>query len=299
MAIEKLAHAELRVPDIAAAIDYNVNVFGLREMGRVGETIYLGCGFDNNYDLALTPGGTGIAHFAYQVRNEDDLKHYKKRLQDHGIKAEERTDAEPSEKKCIAFDLPATRVPIRMELITVEDRPAYFNPASSPYRTLKGVGPHDLDHLGLKVQDPKELAIFLEKVLDFKMSDIFMPAPGVYGAVWSRVQEYHHDLAFMGGVGGPTESLDHIAFYFENIDHMKRALDMLALHDLKLEFGVGRHALGANLYAYYWACGNRYELSAEMPRVVDDSAETIIWNDIKKSMSSWGIQMPESFKTGS
>ncbi|MEH7095299.1 VOC family protein [Neobacillus vireti] len=299
MPIEKLAHAELRVPDIGQAVEYNINVFGLREIDRIGETVYLGCGFDNNYDLALTPGGTGIPHFAFQVNNEDDLKMYKKRVENYGLKVEERSDAEPGEKKAICFDLPATNVPIRMELVTVADRPAYFNPASSPNRTLLGAGAHDLDHLGLKVANSNKVAEFLETALDFKMSDIFMPAPGIYGAVWSRVKDYHHELAFMSGVGGPTESLDHIAFYFENIDHMKRALDMLAMHDLKLEFGIGRHALGANLYAYFWACGNRYELSAEMPRVVDDHAETVFWNDITKSMSSWGVQMPASFKNGS
>lgn len=300
MGIERLAHAELRVPDIGKALDYNVNAFGLKQMDKIGDTYYLGCGFDHHYDLALTPGGTGIAHYAFTVNKEEDLIHYKKRVEEYGIQVSEFTDREPGELKGIGFDIPGANIPLRMELITLDNKSvSYINPAATPFRTFHGAGPHDLDHLGLKVKDPKELAFFLEKALDFKMSDIFMPKPGVYGAVWARIRDYHHELAFMGGVGGDKESLDHIAFSFENIDHMKRALDMLAHYGLQLEFGVGRHAAGANLYAYYWAFGNRYELSAEMPRMVDDSAETIIWDDISKSISSWGMKIPSSMKEGS
>jgi catechol 2,3-dioxygenase len=70
-------------------------------------------------------------------------------------------------------------------------------------------------------------------------------------------------------------------------------------HGLQLEFGIGRHEVGANLFAYFWVNGNRYELSAEMPRVTDDYSEPMIWEDITKSMTSWRQLMPESFKKGS
>ncbi len=298
MPIQKLAHAEIRVNDISEAVDYNVNIFGLNEIGRDGDTVFLGCGLDNDYDLALVPGGTGIGHLAYQVANEDDLKMYKRRISDLGIKVEERTDAGPGNHKSIDFLLPATNKPIRMELIVVENQRSYYNPASTPHRSLTGAGPLDLDHLGIKVADAKKFSEFVIAAMDFKLSDIFMPKPEVYAAVWSRSREYHHDLAFFGGAGC-DETLDHIAWRFEGIEHMKRALDMLAPHGLQLEFGIGRHEVGANLYAYFWVHGNRYELSAEMPRVTDDNAEPIIWDDIKESMSSWRSQMPESFKKGS
>ena len=54
---------------------------------------------------------------------------------------------------------------------------------------------------------------------------------------------------------------------------------------------ISLHISGSN--------GNRYELSAEMPRVTDDHSEPIIWDDITKSMT-FGVQlMPEGFKIGS
>lgn len=299
MAIQKLAHCELRVNDLSKALEYNTELFGLKLMAKQGKTIYLGCGLDKNYDLAITEGGTGIAHMAYQVASDDDLEYYQKRLRDMGVTVRESSDAEPSQKRAISFDLPGTSKPIAMELILPADRPQYLHPALSVNRSIHGVAPLDLDHINLKVPDTKKLAEFLTKGLDFGISDIFQPAPGVWGAVWTRAGEYHHDLAFMRGQNS-EETLSHIAFTFENIDHMKRALDILALHELNLEFGLGRHGIGANIYAYFWAPGgNRYELTCEMPRVVDKTAPARIWDDIHTGISSWGLSQPESFIKGS
>ena len=298
MTLQKLANAIIRVNDVSEAVDFNVNVFGLKEMARDGDYVYLGCGLDNDYDLVLTSGGTGISQLAYQVLNEDELKMYKKRIEELGIKVEEFTDAEPGHPKKISFNLPSTNKDIRMDLVTVANQRSYYNPASTPHRSLTGAGPQDLDHLGIKVADGKKFSEFVTTALDFKLSDIFMPAPEIYAATWARSREYHHDLAFFGS-HNCDETLDHIAWRFEGIEHMKRALDMMAPHGLQLEFGIGRHEVGANLFAYFWVNGNRYELSAEMPRVTDDYSEPLIWNDITKSMTAWRQLMPESFKVGS
>ena len=298
MTLQKLANAIIRVNDVSEAVDFNVNVFGLKEIARDGDHVYLGCGLDNDYDLVLTSGGTGISQLAYQVLNEDELKMYKRRIEELGIKVEEFSDAEPGHPRKISFNLPSTNKDIRMDLVTVANQRSYYNPASTPHRSLIGAGPQDLDHLGIKVADGKKFSEFVTTALDFKLSDIFMPAPEIYAATWARSREYHHDLAFFGS-HNCDETLDHIAWRFEGIEHMKRALDMMAPHGLQLEFGIGRHEVGANLFAYFWVNGNRYELSAEMPRVTDDNAEPLIWNDITKSMTAWRQLMPESFKVGS
>jgi catechol 2,3-dioxygenase len=296
--LQKLANAIIRVNDVSEAVDFNVNVFGLKEMARDGDHVYLGCGLDNDYDLVLTSGGTGISQLAYQVLNEDELKIYQRRIEELGIKVEEFTDAEPGHPKKISFLLPSTNKDIRMDLVTVANQRSYYNPASTPHRSLTGAGPQDLDHLGIKVADGKKFSEFVTTALDFKLSDIFMPAPEIYAATWARSREYHHDLAFFGS-HSCDETLDHIAWRFEGIEHMKRALDMMAPHGLQLEFGIGRHEVGANLFAYFWVNGNRYELSAEMPRVTDDHSEPLIWDDITKSMTAWRQLMPEGFKVGS
>ena len=119
MTLQKLANAVIRVNDVSEAVDFNVNVFGLTEMAREDDKVYLGCGLDNDYDLVLTSGGGGISQLAYQVMNEDELKVYKRRIEELGIVVDEFTDAEPGHPKKISFLLPATNKDIRMDLVTV------------------------------------------------------------------------------------------------------------------------------------------------------------------------------------
>ena len=89
MTLQKLANAVIRVNDVSEAVDFNVNIFGLTEMAREDDKVYLGCGLDNDYDLVLTSGGTGISQLAYQVMNEDELKVYKRRIEELGIVVDE------------------------------------------------------------------------------------------------------------------------------------------------------------------------------------------------------------------
>lgn len=78
-------------------------------------------------------------------------------------------------------------------------------------------------------------------------------------------------------------------------------LDQVARGGVMTEAGPGRHGVGSNIYSYFWTpCGNRYELSGEMPRCVDRKAGPKMWTaDQPTIFSSWGAPFPESFKTGS
>lgn len=298
MAIQKLAHAELRVQDSQRALEFYREVMGLVEIGREGGTVYLGCGLDQNYDLAITQGGTGVAHFAFQVDGEDDLARYRERLESAGIKVEVRNGAEPGQARGIRFGLPTGH---QMELVVVEDRRAYLRPCASVSRR-RGVTPNDVDHITLSVHAPnvRRLAEFLRDVLGFYISDIFQPAPGVWAAAWTRVGEYHHDLAILGAQEDAGWSLHHLAWAMDGIDHMKRFADQLADWGLPLEYGIGRHGLGGNLYGYFIEPGgNRFEISAEMPRATNRAAEPVVWTDFPQAASAWGQLPPESFARGS
>jgi catechol 2,3-dioxygenase len=296
MTLQKLAHAVLNVQEMEPSFQFHTEVLGLIEMGREGNTVYLGCGSDDNYDVALIQGGVGVADFALQVESEDDLHHYARRLSDIGVKSDLLSDREPGEIKALRFTLPSGHL---MELALVKDRPHYFTPAAPRHRRLRGIAPLDVDHITLRAGDKvKEVSEFLQQVLDFQIADVFSPAPGVWGAAWMHVGGYHHDLAVMGGP--PTNTLDHLAWTMSGIEHIKQSADALVQVGIPLEAGPGRHALGGNLYAYFWAPGgNRYELSAEMPRAVDRKAPTNFWSDLPKAFSAWGALPPPTFDHGS
>jgi len=296
MALRKAAHAEIRVRDAEKALAFYTEIMGLSEVGRDGATVYLACGADQNYDLAVTPGGTGVAHFAFEVESEEDLATYRQRLAQAGIQVSERTDAEPGQVKALRFTAPSGHV---MELALLADRPQYLHEGLQTRPRYRGFAPLDLDHITLAVQNVQGLAEFLRDVLDFRISDIFQPAPGVWGAAWLRVGEYHHDLAMLG-TQNPQETLNHIAWQMDSFDHIKHALDMLARAGIPVEVGPGRHGLGGNLFAYFWEPGgNRFELSAEMPRVPGNRVEPKIWDNFPAAFSVWGHVPPESFARNS
>lgn len=296
MALRKLAHAVLRVQEMETALEFNTEILGLIELGRDSNTVYLGCGVDDNFDVALVEGGTGVTDFAFQVESEDDLHHYADCLSDLGVKYDVLSDREPGELKTLRFPLPNGQM---MELVLVTDRPHYLTPAAPRHGRLKGIAPLDVDHISLRVGDKvKEVGEFLQSGLDFQIADVFTPAPGVWGAAWTHVGDYHHDLALMGGP--PTNTLDHLAWTMSGFEHIKQGADALARVGIPLETGPGRHGVGGNLYAYFWAPGgNRYELSAEMSRAVDRKAPPRLWTDLPKGFSAWGALLPPSFDHGS
>lgn len=299
MALQKLAYVELRVQDLDRAVAFYRDVMGLVPMGQNGVTQYFGCGLDENFDLAVTPGGTGVARFGFQVDSEEDLTHYRQRLQQAGIQSQERQDGDPGILRALRFTLPTGHI---MELVLVKDRRPYLRPAAPALSgRLAGVTPNDIDHVTLSVHAPqvRTLAEFLRDVLDFKISDIFQPAPDVWAAVWTRVGEWHHDLAMIGAPD-PAWTLHHVAWTLETIDHIKRLLDRAAAAGIKVEYGLGRHALGSNLYAYFLEPGgNRFELTGEMPRAVQHAGAPLIWTDFPEAASAWGVLPPESFGRGS
>lgn len=296
MGIRKVAHAELAVGDVERVLDFHVAVLGLAELGRENGAVYLGCGLDKNYDLALTTGGTGVRSFALEVESQDDIKRYGERLAHAGVETETRTDDGPGAVESLRFRAPSGHL---IDLVYSGDRPLYLHPARAHYPRHQGIGPIDADHITLRAEDPKALADFLVSVLDFKVSDVILLGPDVWGGAWTRVGEFHHDVAIVASQA-KEETLDHFAWTFDGIDHVKRAADALANSDIGLEAGPGRHGVGGNLYTYFQAPGgNRYELSAEMPRTTRADEGPRFWNGFGKAFSAWGQPMPESLYRGS
>lgn len=298
MAIQKLGFAELRVTNLEAALSFYQGIMGLTPFGQHGQTYYFGCGLDETIDLAVTPGGTGVVRFAFQCESEEDLTQYAAKLRAAGVTAEERTESDPTVRKSLRFQLPSGHT---MELVVFQEQRPYLRPAA-PARagSRNGITPNDVDHVTLSVHAPRvrTLAEFLRDVLDFKISDIFQPAPDVWAAVWTRVGEWHHDLAMLGGED-PSWTLHHLAWTLQDIDHIKRFVDVMCAAGVRVEYGIGRHGLGSNLYCYFFEPGgNRFELTAEMPRAVQQRAEPLIWTDFPEAASAYGVLPPESFGRG-
>jgi catechol 2,3-dioxygenase len=288
--VHKFEHAELRVEDLSEALSFYTNVIGLKEMTRQDGTVYLSAGFDENYDVALTEGGTGIAHFAVRVDDQETLDHYEERLSDAGVNTERNSGgSEPGQQAGLRFNLPCGT---RMELATVSDH--RYHHSNEPVTGDRiGVTPVDVDHITLVSGDIKSDTEFLKNHLDFNVSSVVTDGEEWEGS-FTRRGDYHHDVAFLPN---PVNELTihHMAWEVRSVDHMKMFIDRLTQHSTDIELGIGRHYAGDNLFSYFWTPGgNRIELTAEMA-TVDPGAETE-YMPFERAISAWGpIEFPESF----
>ena len=293
----KFEHAEIRVKDLSKALDFYINIIGLTEIARDNGVVYLGCGMDKNYDLAIVEGGVGLAHFALRVGDRDELNRLKKNLSDNGVSVENTDGNEPGQEKGIRFSMPNG---IQMEFAIVEDN-RYVNPARPEYPRTRGIAPLNADHINIMSTNVKRDAEFLRDVLNFRFSDIVEPDPGSghWTAAWTRYGDYHHDVAITA-TGNKSETLHHFAWSLSSFDDFKRAADMISDYGIRMELGPGRHPVGPNIFAYFWEPGgNRFELSAEAA-IIDPSTPPNFLRGMDETLDSWhNVEPPVSFSRGS
>ena len=198
--VQTYEHAEIRVTDLGKALDFYTRVLGLHELAREDGVVYLGCGFDENYDLAVTNGGTGLAHFAMRVDDEEALARYRARLAEAGVRTERRDRAEPGQERAIRFEVPGG---LEMELVLVAD--TRYLESYRPARTPRGIAPLDGDHVNVMSTDVQGMSEFLRDVLDFRWSDVIVMDDGHWAASWVRMSRSHHDV----GVFGTDDTVRH------------------------------------------------------------------------------------------
>jgi catechol 2,3-dioxygenase len=290
----RFEHARLRVKDLGAARAFYTDVMGLVELGDDDGTVYLGAGLDENFDLAIVGGGTGVEHFAMRVDGDEQLERMQQRAQAAGLATERRAGVGPGEVQAVAFDLPSGHA---MEFVTVADH-RYLEPYRPAVAGRGAMGLIDADHINLSAPDVHGLADFVRDAFGWRYSDL-IDLGDSWLAAWTRMGEFHHDVAILH-TDDATETLHHLAWNCASIDHLKLCCDRLSEAGIRLEIGVGRHPAGSNIFAYFWdPGGNRMELSTEMA-VVGDAAEPRVWRSPKETFDVWGDPIvPDSFRRGS
>lgn len=292
--LQRIEHAKLHVEDLDDAVAWYTDVMGLVELERDADTVYLGAGFDDNFDMAVTEGGTGVEHFAVRALDASVVDEYERRLSEAGVEIERRDGDEPGQEAAVRFSLPSG---VPMEVVAVGDASYHHTDVATAGRG--GATPTDLDHITVLTPDIQSDVAFLQDVAGLKVSD-FVGGREDWEMVFTRCNNFHHDVALRESFeeSPPHTSLHHLAWEFDSIDHIKLFLDKVTQSGVDIERGVGRHHAGDNLYAYFWEPGgNRFELSAEMAIIRSDEPEYV--EDYETATVAWGPGAPESFREGS
>lgn len=297
--VSKAEHAKLLVEDLDEAYDFYIDAMGLKEIDRQDGTIYLGCGYDKNFDIAIEEGGTGVEHFAVRMENSETLAEYEGKLKEADVDVERKDGVEPNVEEAVRFDLPSGHT---MELVIVEDN-TYWHATNPRVPETSGIVPRDLDHHNVYTTDIDADVEFLQTHLDFNLSDQVETEDGKTMLAFTRYGDFHHDIGFIH-TDDPDTTLNHIGWQADSVDHMKRFIDNIAQNDVRLEIGISRHNIADNVFAYYWEPGgNRFEISTEMATLNENTEpeyHTITGFMDQEDLSAWGgIDIPESITDGS
>ncbi len=143
--------------------------------------------------------------------------------------------------------------------------------------------PRKLSHCVLNSTDRDAAVAFYCKTLGFKLSDATMAMSFI------RCNRDHHSIAL---VKSTACTLHHVAFEMPTLDDVMRGGGRLRDHGYPIEWGVGRHGPGANVFAYFLGPdGMVIEYTAEVEQVGDDypTGTPDKWTWPKGRNDRWGI----------
>ncbi len=101
--------------------------------------------------------------------------------------------------------------------------------------------PQKITHLVLNTPRQEEAASFWVNALGFQVSDRSL-------LTFIRCNDDHHNLAFHPG---ERATLHHIAFEMDSIDSVMRGAGRMRDAGYPIEWGLGRHGPGNNVFAYF------------------------------------------------
>lgn len=297
MSLLAFDHAVIRVQDLEAARRWYCDLLGLIELARDGETVYLGCGGDEHFDLGLRPGGVGLDHMAFSVASVSELEETRERYLARGIacSAIER-NPEPGVAAAFRLTVPTGQV---FEVMVRDGRTSY--PHTTKWNPAAAHAPLDINHITFLADNVETSTRFYCEQLGFAFSDLLLPPDAENPWLFSfmRVGENHHDIAIVKGSVG--NKLHHVAFLVNGVSEVVRFADRLGRFGWRIEAGVGRHGPGGNSFLYVRdPSGNRIEITADVARLPNRFEPPRIWRgELSAVFNVWTeAPPPASFGDG-
>lgn len=302
MAINRLDHTAIFVPDTGKALTWYVDVLGMTILERTDKHVHLSCR-GQIADFTLVSGAVGLRDLTFGVDDAADLDRVAAILSRENVPFDRASQgARPGEGPNLTFTSPSGHL-MRLALGDDGRRAGITN-----FDSKGSYSPCGIDHINIIGEtDPLIMREFLS-LLGFKFS-FSISVTGNLMAVWMRTSAFDHDIAYTRALRA-TDRMHHVAFSVEDGNHYFRLSDRLMDNRLRWEFGPGRHnvglgastGFGTNNYAYILdPAGNRNEFCTGMDQLADDAKPRVL--DIHPRqmgdvMNGWGHEHPESMMFG-
>jgi catechol 2,3-dioxygenase-like lactoylglutathione lyase family enzyme len=245
---------DLGVRDVAAAARFYTEVWRLPRVAERNGSVYLRGAGAHHHILALHPRAKAellCLNLAAPDRSAVDRLHARASSAGPREIQAPAEIAEPGGGYGFSLVDPEGRV---LRIIAGETREA--DAGVDPDQPLK------VTHVVLNTPRQEEAADFWVRAFGFRVSDRSL-------LTFIRCNTDHHSIAFHPGEGS---TLHHIAFEMRDFDAVMRGAGRMRDAGFPVEWGVGRHGPGNNVFTYFVGPEEFViEYTAEIEQVTDDS----------------------------
>ena len=299
-----LAHLEILTPKPDESLNFFVNVMGMTETARRGESVYLR-GWDDyeHHTLKLTAAkAPGMGHFAFRTTSPEALAH-RVAIIGRGGTGKGWTDGDLGHGPAYAFDTPDGH---HMEIYyetewykaPPELKPSLKNQAMR--FPARGANVRRLDHLNLLTSDVAELKRFMEDTLGMRTTEMIKLDNGQLAGVWVTCNNKTYDVAFTADHYGARGRFHHATWAVDSKEEVLRAADICLEHGVFIETGPHKHGVQQTFFLYvYEPGGNRIEFDSAGARLMlAPDWQPIVWTETeRKKGQAWGLKTVETFHT--
>jgi catechol 2,3-dioxygenase len=299
-----LGHVELFTPKPDESLHFFVNVLGLTESGREGDSVYLR-GWDDYefHTLKLTAAKqAGMGHVAFRANSPEALERRAKKLESMG-RGVGWVDGDMGHGKAYRATDPDGHIfeiyyETRWYEAPPELKPALKNQAMR--FPARGCNARRLDHLNLLVLDVAATREFLDEGLHMRNTERIMLDDGTEAGSWMTTTNKTYDIAFTQDHTGVAGRFHHVTYALDSREDILRAADVFLENGVFIETGPHKHAVQQTFFLYVWEPGgNRVEVANAGARLMlAPDWKPIIWTQAERAKGqAWGLKTVESFHT--
>ena len=304
MDVAHLGHLELLTPKPQESARFFLDVMGMTESGREGDSVYLRAYDDyERHSLKLTASKLpGLGHVAYRTRSPQALERRVSALKGSGFDIG-WTDGDLAHGPAfLCQDPDGHKVELYYETQWYQAppglRPALKNQAQRfPGR---GINVRRLDHWNGLAVDIKANREFFENYLGFRLTEQIVMDDGSEAAIWMTCTNKSYDFAYTRDHTGTKGRLHHFTYAVNSREEVLLAADICLENGIHIETGPHKHAIQQTFFLYvYEPGGNRVEVANAGARLIlAPDWKPIRWTEAeRKKGQAWGLKTIESFHT--
>jgi catechol 2,3-dioxygenase len=302
--VAHLGHLELLTPTPDESLRFFVDVLGMTEAGRQGDSVYLR-GWDDyeHHSLKLTAShSSGLGHMAFRTRSPQALQRRVAALTGSGYDLG-WTDGDLGHGPAFRCRDPDGHLIELYYETQWYEAPPHLKPAlknQAQRYPARGVNVRRLDHINCLAADIAANRVFFERYLGLRLTEQIVLDNGTEAAMWLTCTNKSYDIAYSRDHYGVRGRFHHLTYALDCREDILRAADIFLEAGVHIETGPHKHAIQQTFFLYvYEPGGNRVEVANAGARLIlAPDWKPIRWTEAERRKGqAWGLQTIASFHT--